>query len=76
MNAQNTQILHSLSLLAAQQREMDELKDTVTTLKDKVTTLQSTGSLHSGPKWKKSSSNMMSSVTTRGGGHQSQHEIE
>ena len=76
VNAQNTQILHLLSQLAAQQKEMNELKETVTTLKDKVSTLESAGSMHSGPKWTKSSSNMMNSIATRGGSYHSQHEIE
>ena len=55
---------------------MNELKETVTTLNHKVSTLESSGSMHSGPKWTKTTSNMMNPVATRGGSYHSQHEIE
>ena len=40
-----------MSELAAQSKEMDELKEAVNTLEDKVNTLKGAGSMHSGPKW-------------------------
>jgi len=66
VNAQNTQILHLLSQLAAQQKEMDQLRDTVATLTDKLTAFERTGPVHSAPKWTKSAPNAVNAMAVDG----------
>jgi len=76
-NGQNTQILQLLSHSAAQQKEIEALRESVATLSDKVEKLESVGSVRNAPKWTKPTpkhaTNSMSSMAK--GGLDGHHEI-